>query len=79
MARSKIRDEFYRIRRDLAAQFLRKRGAADPARAVEKWLSDHSAKVERFKSMIGEMKLRGDIDFATLSVAAQELRDLISS
>ena len=79
MARSKIRDEFYRIRRDLAAQFLRKRGATNPARAVEKWLSDHSAKVERFKSMIGEMKLRGDIDFATLSVAAQELRDLISS
>jgi len=29
--------------------------------------------------MIDEMKLRGNIDFATLSVAAQELRDLIST
>ena len=29
--------------------------------------------------MIDEMKLRGDFDFATLSVAAQELRDLISA
>jgi NAD-specific glutamate dehydrogenase len=29
--------------------------------------------------MIEEMKLRADIDFATLTVAAQELRDLLSS
>jgi NAD-specific glutamate dehydrogenase len=29
--------------------------------------------------MIDEMKLRENIDFATLSVAAQELRDLIAS
>jgi NAD-specific glutamate dehydrogenase len=28
--------------------------------------------------MIDEMKLRDEIDFATLTVAAQELRDLIS-
>ena len=29
--------------------------------------------------MIDEMKLRENIDFATLSVAVQELRDLIAS
>lgn len=28
--------------------------------------------------MIDEMKLRDEIDFATLTVAAQEFRDLIS-
>ena len=32
-----------------------------------------------FLRMIEEMKLRGAFDFATLSVAAQELRDLITS
>jgi NAD-specific glutamate dehydrogenase len=29
--------------------------------------------------MLEEMKLRNEIDFATLTVAAQELRDLMSS
>jgi NAD-specific glutamate dehydrogenase len=28
--------------------------------------------------MLDEMKLRGDIDFSSLSVAAQELRELVA-
>ena len=80
IARSNLRDDFYRIRRDLAAQILSKRSKRskqDISVAVDKWLREHSAKVERFKSMVEEMKLRNDVDFATLTVAAQEMRDLI--
>ena len=79
IARSTLRDEFYRIRRDLAAQLLNKRSKQDISVAVDKWLQDRSSKVEQFKSMIEEMKLRNDVDFATLTVAAQEMRDLIAN
>ena len=79
MARSNLRDEFYIIRRDLASQLLSRRGKTDPAEVARKWLARHEQEVENFLHMVDEMKLRGNLDFATLSVAAQELRDLISS
>jgi len=79
IARGDLREEFYRIRRELAAQLLCKRGKRDLARAAEKWLEEHSAQVTRYKGMVEEMKLRGDIDFAALTVAARELRAMISS
>ena len=79
IARGKLRDEFFWMRRELAEQILRKRGKYDLAEAVERWLAARSERVERFTSMIEEMRLRSEIDFATLSVAAREFRDLIST
>ena len=78
VARSKLRDEFYLIRREMAQQILKKRSKKRIDDLVDDWLQQRSAKVERFRSMIEEMKLRGTLDFATLSVAAQELRELTS-
>jgi len=46
---------------------------------VDKWLQSHATEVARYKRTLEEMRLRGEVDFATLSVAAQELEDLISS
>jgi NAD-specific glutamate dehydrogenase len=79
MARSNLRDEFYRIRRDVAFRLLTRRGTQDPGKVATKWLDKREQDVNRFMNMIEEMKLRGNIDFATLSVAAQELRDLTST
>ena len=79
MARSNLRDEFYRLRRELAAQLLLRGADEKPAEVANIWLEKRAASVQRFRSMIDEMRLRGKIDFATLSVAAQELRNLISS
>ncbi len=79
MARSNLRDEFYRLRRKLAFQLLKARSKQDPGKIVAAWLKKHASEVDRFKQIIDEMKLRDDIDFATLSVAAQEFRDLISN
>ena len=76
MARSNLRDEFYLIRRDMAALLLKKRSKKSIEQIVEEWLQQRSVRVERFKSMLDEMKRRGDTDFASLSVAAQELREL---
>ena len=79
MARSNLRDDFYHIRRDLASQLLPRRGKSDPPEVARKWLVKRETQVENFLHMVDEMKLRSNIDFATLSVAAQELRDLIST
>jgi len=76
MARSNLRDEFYRIRRDIALGLLTHRGKSDGRVVAKKWLAKHEEEVRRFRSMTEEMKLRGHFDFATLSVAAQELRHL---
>ena len=78
MARSNLREEFYRLRRELAQGFLAKR-SKNLSTSVDRWLEQHETGVARFRSMVDEMKIRGDFDFATLSVAAQELRHLIST
>ena len=79
MARSNLREDFYKLRRDLGNMLLTRRGKRDSRTVAKMWLAKHEPEVRRFTAMIDEMKLRGNIDFATLSVAAQELRDLISN
>jgi glutamate dehydrogenase len=78
MARSNLREEFYRLRREMAEPILSSRSKKPVDVRLDRWLADNHEAVTRFRSMIDEMKLRGPFDFATLSVAAQELRDLIS-
>ena len=79
VARGKLRDDFFRMRRELAEQILRRRGRHEINEAVDRWLAARSTEVERFTGLIDEMKLRPENDFATLSVAAREFRDLISN
>ena len=79
MARSNLREEFFRLRRDLAEGFLAKRRKQELSVAIDKWINEHGEGITRFRNMVDEMKLRGNLDFATLSVAAQELRHLIST
>jgi glutamate dehydrogenase len=78
MARRNLREEFYRIRRDIASQLLTRRSKRKPDVVARQWLDKHGEQVEQFSRMLDEMQLRGVVDFATLSVAAQELRDLVS-
>lgn len=79
IARSNLRDEFYRIRREHAFQLLTPRSRRDPDSIAATWLARHARQVDQFNNMMDEMKLRDTVDFATLSVAAQEFRDLISN
>jgi glutamate dehydrogenase len=78
MARSNLREEFYRLRREMAEPILASRSKKPVGARLDRWLADNQEAITRFRSMVDEMKLRGSFDFATLSVAAQELRDLIS-
>jgi glutamate dehydrogenase len=77
-ARGHLRDEIYRLRRELALRLISTRGKSDPREVAERWLRKHAAAVLKYKKMLDEMKRREEIDFATLSVAAQELKRLIS-
>jgi glutamate dehydrogenase len=78
-ARGNLREDFYRLRRQIGDNLLTKRGTRDSREIARRWLAKHEKEVQQFTGMIDEMKLRENIDFATLSVAAQELRDLIAS
>ena len=77
-ARSNLRDEIYRLRRQLALRLITTRGKSDPREVAERWLKKHADQVTKYRKMLDEMRLREEIDFATLSVAAQELKWLIS-
>ncbi len=78
MARGNLRDEFYRARRDLASRILAACEDHMPLDDYEDWIEQHATAVQKFDSILAEMKLREEVDFATLSVASQELRRLIS-
>jgi glutamate dehydrogenase len=79
LARSNLRDDFYRIRRDLSASLLRADTKGNPEKLFQDWAQGNAAGLRKLDSILEEMKLRQEIDFATLSVAAQELRKLISN
>ena len=76
---AETREGGWAFARELAEQILRRRGRHEIPEAVDRWLAARSTEVARFTALIDEMKLRPENDFATLSVAAREFRDLISN
>ena len=76
IARSNLRDELYRIRREIVIVLLSGRGRGTLLEIFERWMTRKSLGVRKFDAILAEMRLKNDIDFATLSVAAQELRRL---
>jgi glutamate dehydrogenase len=77
-ARSNLREEIYRMRRELALNLIKPRSKRDTRDIADQWLQQHADEVAAYKATIEEMRLRGKVDFATLSVAAQEFKNLIS-
>ena len=80
VARGKLRDDFFiGCGANWPSRYC---GAAGGTKFPRPWTAGWlrgAPKSERFKQLIEEMKLRPEIDFATLSVAAREFRDLIST
>ena len=76
IARSNLRDEFYRIRRDIVIDVLSARSRGTPEERFTRWTERNSQLIRKFDAILAAMRLKNDIDFATLSVAAQELRKL---
>jgi glutamate dehydrogenase len=77
IARSNLRDEFYHMRRELVTKLYQTNSRKAPMALYEAWRETNTASVAKFEAVLSEMRLRGEADFAMLSVAAQEFRKLI--
>jgi glutamate dehydrogenase len=77
-ARGSLRDNLYSLHRALCADII---SIAQPRRdaraAVEAWLADRAEQAGHFSQTLEEMRDAGQADFATLSVALQEIRRLV--
>ncbi|HRP35495.1 MAG TPA: NAD-glutamate dehydrogenase, partial [Gammaproteobacteria bacterium] len=77
-ARGSLRDNLYGLHRALCANMLSAAPAEHDARAiVERWLTERADQAGHFSQTLEEMRDAGQADFATLSVALQEIRRLV--
>jgi glutamate dehydrogenase len=78
LARSALRDELYRLQRNLTVQVINSRqdSVADPKLLIESWLSTFAQVYERYNHRFVEFK-SGIVDLALISVALNELQRLI--
>ena len=74
MARNSLRENLYRLQRDLSAQLITTGSGDSPGMRVRQWLSANAAPIARLRQTLDEMRSTGVFDFATLSVAVQEIR-----
>ena len=78
IARGSLRDNLYTQQRRLAAALLAsnkgasKRGTADP----KKWLAGRGQRAAHLERVLTDMRAIGSLDFATASVAMQEISKL---
>jgi glutamate dehydrogenase len=76
IARGSLRDNLYAHQRRIAAAVLRGAKQKDAGEAIDKWLKARAQKHAHLERMIGDMKAIGALDFATASVAMQEISKL---
>ncbi|MDH3646691.1 MAG: NAD-glutamate dehydrogenase [Gammaproteobacteria bacterium] len=76
MARHSLRDNLYELNRNLTAEIIENTQSTTPGEAVSSWLEQHVSKIQHTQATLNDMKLGGNPDFATLSVAIQEIRKL---
>jgi glutamate dehydrogenase len=76
MARNSLRENLYRLQRDLSAQLLDLGASGSPATLVREWLAANATPVARLRETLDEMRTTGALDFATLAVAVQEIRQI---
>ncbi len=75
-ARIGLREELYRHQRRLADALLATR-ISDPEDAFARWSQERKSRLEHFARVVIEMKAAPVVDYATLSVAVQELHKIV--
>ncbi len=76
-ARATLRDNLYALQRQLLSQLLGQyQDKATAADTMVEWLAKHTKQVNHAKRVLKDMKAASEMDFATLSVAMQEIRKL---
>ena len=76
VARSTLRESLLEQQRTLLMSILRGRGKDEPPAALANWLTRRKDGIHRLRHALGDMRTAGEVDFATLSVALNEVRRL---
>ncbi len=73
IARGTLRDNLFALQRRLAAAAAGEK-AASPRARIDRWMLRHSAEIESLRRVVVDMRTGASPDFATLSVALQQVR-----
>jgi glutamate dehydrogenase len=77
-ARGSLRDNLYGLHRALCANMISCASGKEDARlVVGEWIAARTERVAHFRQTLEEMQNGGQLDFATTSVALQEIRRLV--
>ncbi len=76
IARGTLRDNLYHLQATLTEQAIAHHRGTKPADRVSTWLARHQSQIAHANQTLADMRATGDLDFATLSVALQEIRKL---
>lgn len=78
LARLALRDDMHGALRALTLAILEdSEPGEETSEKIAEWESAHSSRLARVRSMLKEIESVGDVDLATLSVAARQLRSVI--
>jgi glutamate dehydrogenase len=77
MARATLRETLAQQQRALMRSALANHGGAHAPAALAAWLERHKAEIARVRRALDDMQASGPPDFATLSVALNEVRRLV--
>jgi glutamate dehydrogenase len=78
LARTALRDDFYRAQRDLAEQVLLSADGSDSdCDALISWSTNNAAALGRYQRFIADISAADESDFAHVSVVVRELRNLV--
>ncbi|MEJ2514246.1 MAG: NAD-glutamate dehydrogenase [Gammaproteobacteria bacterium] len=75
-ARGSLRDNLFGLQRVLATRVICDTGQPNAAAAIKAWTDSRRDRVEHLQQTITDMHNAGPLDFATGSVALQEIRRL---
>ena len=66
LARSNLRGDLYRIRRDFLIVLLQDKSRKKIIDIFEYWVQKNSVRLKKFDTILAEIQLRDDLDFETL-------------
>jgi glutamate dehydrogenase len=77
LARAALRDDLYEMHRALTRDVLARGTSLGASAAIDGWLADNQAAVERSQSVLADVKSARTYDTTTLPVALRELKNLV--
>jgi glutamate dehydrogenase len=75
-ARGSLRDNLFGLQRVLAVRVISNTSQRSTDKAIGEWLAGREERANHVRQTLGEMRSGGPLDFATASVALQEIRRL---